>query len=500
MNILKRILAAVLIVSVMLSFSSVASADENSIKTYEYTGGNYLSTYSSNALLEETLTDAWSDFDSVVNVLKYKLKVNDLSVYYEICNLYPEYFYIDSSVKYDCNLLGYINNIYIQYIATKEVCISQSLQLENTVDNILLKMNEIKTDEDKVVFIHDYISTHTTYYSDAFSGDADSVDKYSYNAYGCLVNGVAVCQGMSDSFILLCKKVGIEASLVSSSEMNHAWNLVKLGENYYHLDITWDDSGSEAGIGFDGENFIDVKGFASHKYFLKSDEQMLSLEHYSWEDTFSAADNATYNNYYWDNVYSHIYFIDGFQYFIKNSKLIKRNADTGEEKILYTIANSKFSVDGTNYVWNSKNAVLSYNYSDKFLLMNLSDGVYAYNIVSDEITKVFDYSGNGYIAGIFFENKTLYYDIVSVKNNKLYKLGEGQTEIELPEEQIVYGDLNRSGNVDIADVLEMRKYLCNYGNDIDKTAADVNKDNSVDLIDLLLLYRYLLNYDVTLGG
>ena len=318
MNILKRILAAVLIVSVMLSFSSVASADENSIKTYEYTGGNYLSTYSSNALLEETLTDAWSDFDSVVNVLKYKLKVNDLSVYYEICNLYPEYFYIDSSVKYDCNLLGYINNIYIQYIATKEVCISQSLQLENTVDNILLKMNEIKTDEDKVVFIHDYISTHTTYYSDAFSGDADSVDKYSYNAYGCLVNGVAVCQGMSDSFILLCKKVGIEASLVSSSEMNHAWNLVKLGENYYHLDITWDDSGSEAGIGFDGENFIDVKGFASHKYFLKSDEQMLSLEHYSWEDTFSAADNATYNNYYWDNVYSHIYFIDGFQYFIKN--------------------------------------------------------------------------------------------------------------------------------------------------------------------------------------
>lgn len=60
--------------------------------------------------------------------------------------------------------------------------------------------------------------------------------------------------------------------------------------------------------------------------------------------------------------------------------------------------------------------------------------------------------------------------------------------------------MNRSGNVDIADVLEMRKYLCNYGNDIDKTAADVNKDNSVDLIDLLLLYRYLLNYDVTLGG
>lgn len=500
MSIFKRIIAVLVIVSVLLSFSSVVSAEESQIKTFEYSGEKYLSTVSYNTALEDTLTEAWSNFSSEVSILKYKIKEEDLSVYFQICDLYPEYFYVDSTIKYNCNLWGYINVIYIQYTDKIDVCQTQILQLDNIVDDIISKMNGINTDEDKVVFLHDYISTHTEYDSNAVSDDLDSIDNSSYNAYGCLVKGVAVCQGMSDAFVLLCKKVGVYSSLVSSAEMVHAWNLVKLGDNYYHLDITWDDTGSEVGIGYDGENFLDVKGFASHKYFIKSDEQIISLDHYAWEDTFTASDSDTYNNYYWKDVYSHIYFIKGFQYYIKNSNLIKRNPLTSEESVLYTIKKSSFSVDGANYVWDSKNAVLAYNYSDDFLLMNLSDGVYAYSINSGEITKVFSYSGNGYIGGILFENKTLYYDIISVKGNKLYKLEEGETEIVLPENSVVYGDLNKSGQVDLADVLEFRKYLCNYGNDIDIVAADVNRDNVANILDLLLLYRYLLNYDVILGG
>ena len=387
MSIFKRIIAVLVIVSVILPFSSAVLAEEGKIKTFEYSDEKYLSTVSYSASLEDTLTEAWSNFSSVVNILKYNVKEEDLSVYFQICNLYPEYFYVDSTIKYNCNLWGYINNIYIQYTDTIDVCKNQKLWLDNTVDDIISKMNGINADEDKIVFIHDYISTHTEYDPNAVSGDLDTIDNSSYNAYGCLVKGVAVCQGMSDAFVLLCKKVGVYSSLVSSAEMVHAWNLVKLGENYYHLDITWDDTGSEVGIGYDGENFLDVKGFASHKYFMKSDDQMLSLDHHSWEADFSASDSVTYNNYYWKDVYSHIYFIKGFQYYIKNSSLIKRNPSTGEESVLYTINKGSFSVDGVNYVWNSKNAVLSYNYSDDFLLMNLSDGVYAYSINSGEITK-----------------------------------------------------------------------------------------------------------------
>ena len=497
---LKRIISALLILSVIFSFSSVVSAEESKIKTFEYSDEKYLATVTYNVSLEQTLTTAWSNFASEVNVLSYRIDESDLTVYFQICNLYPEYFYVDSSLEYDCNLWGYVNNIYIKYTDTKEVCKNQQLQLDNAVENILSKMNGITTDEDKVVFIHDYISTHNVYDEDVALNNSDSVDKNSYNAYGCLVKGVSVCQGISDAFVLLCKKVGIESSLVTSSEMSHAWNLVKLGDNYYHLDITWDDSGAEAGIGFDGVNFLDVKGFASHDYFIKSDEQMLSLDYYSWESTASASDGVTYNDYYWNDVYSHIYFIKGFQYYIKNSNLIKRNPSTGEENILYTIEKDKFSVENTIYIWDSKNAVLSYNYSDNFLLMNLADGVYAYSIVSGEITKVFDYTGNGYIGGIFFEDDILYYDVVSVKDNKFYKLEENEVEIILPKSNVVYGDVNKSGAVDLADVLEFRKYLCNYGNEIDEIAADVNQDNSVNLFDLLLLYQYFLNYNVTLGG
>lgn len=29
--------------------------------------------------------------------------------------------------------------------------------------------------------------------------------------------------------------------MVTSSSMNHAWNLIQIDGNYYHVDVTWDD-------------------------------------------------------------------------------------------------------------------------------------------------------------------------------------------------------------------------------------------------------------------
>ena len=174
-------------------------------------------------------------------------------------------------------------------------------------------MNGISNDEDKIVFFHDYISSHNAYDPDGVSGDVEAVDDYSFTAYGTLVKNLSVCQGMSDAFILLCKRVGIDSVLASSEQMVHAWNLVRLNNRYYHLDITWDDSIFNANLDYASSDFLDVKGFVSHNYFMKSDSQMLKLDHYGWNKTKNAIDSSTFNNYYWNDVNSNIYYIKGFR-------------------------------------------------------------------------------------------------------------------------------------------------------------------------------------------
>jgi len=68
-----------------------------------------------------------------------------------------------------------------------------------------------------------------------------------HNAYGALINGKAVCDGFSSAFSLLAEKLGFKCMLAAgnsaysaASYANHAWNIIKIKNKYYHMDITWD--------------------------------------------------------------------------------------------------------------------------------------------------------------------------------------------------------------------------------------------------------------------
>lgn len=104
------------------------------------------------------------------------------------------------------------------------------------------------TDEDKTKTIHDYLATHITYDQSPIA-ENDFKD-ISHTAYGALIDGVAVCDGYSEAYKYLLDKVGIENVLIfgESDEdgnfdgaVNHAWNLIKIEDIYYHYDLTWAD-------------------------------------------------------------------------------------------------------------------------------------------------------------------------------------------------------------------------------------------------------------------
>ena len=62
-----------------------------------------------------------------------------------------------------------------------------------------------------------------------------------FDSYGALVGHVAVCDGISDAFRILCCVEGIECIKVSGIGKTeaHAWNKVKIGDSWYTVDATW---------------------------------------------------------------------------------------------------------------------------------------------------------------------------------------------------------------------------------------------------------------------
>ena len=68
-----------------------------------------------------------------------------------------------------------------------------------------------------------------------------------FHAYGALIEGKSVCQGYAYAFKMLCDKAQIPCWIVTGYYREpHAWNYVWLDEEYYQVDVTWDDTNNRA--------------------------------------------------------------------------------------------------------------------------------------------------------------------------------------------------------------------------------------------------------------
>ena len=76
-------------------------------------------------------------------------------------------------------------------------------------------------------------------------GDA-SVHPEQRWAYESLKTGKAVCNGYAQCLAMLCHFAGFECSYMDGmgNGGRHAWNVIRIGDDYTLVDCTWDDNGS----------------------------------------------------------------------------------------------------------------------------------------------------------------------------------------------------------------------------------------------------------------
>ena len=178
----------------------------------------------------------------------------------------PDIFWIDVNkleltVEYAGNHIscGDNENYYIDGISSENDVISMETKINENVSSIMKELDKLKDDYSKIKKVHDYLCETITY---------DDKASYGHNIYGALVEKKCVCDGYAAAFQFFMNKLGIESIHVVGAgfngisvgwDSNHAWNYVKLNDNWYAVDVTWDDN---------------VQKGTTYEYFLKGSKTM----------------------------------------------------------------------------------------------------------------------------------------------------------------------------------------------------------------------------------
>ncbi len=151
-----------------------------------------------------------------------------------------------------------------KYLFSKDKIKEHRQAMESRVKKLTRQAANLN-EKEKELFIHDFIAENVKY---------DKLKKeYSHEIIGALENGTAVCEGIAKAVKILCDELNIWC-IIALSEANpdkgikyrHAWNVVRIDGQYYHLDATFDNTLSRNNlIRYDYVNLSDKQIFRDHE-------------------------------------------------------------------------------------------------------------------------------------------------------------------------------------------------------------------------------------------
>lgn len=175
------------------------------------------------------------------------------SVFSAVYNDHPSLFWLDTAYSCKCRRNGEVAEIVLQFNKTaKDLDNAKQTFMENA-EKILSDARKLDNDYEKEKFVHNALIDKIAYAKNA---------PMSQSAYSGLVGGKTVCAGYARAFQYLLQQLEIPCYYCTGyAGESHAWNIVKLGDDYYNADVTWDDT--EAG-NYDYFNKTDADYASTH--------------------------------------------------------------------------------------------------------------------------------------------------------------------------------------------------------------------------------------------
>lgn len=347
--------------------------------------------------------------------------------------------------------------------------------------------------------IHDYIALHTRY-------DYTFTNSNMHNSYGALVNGIAVCQGYALAYIDLLREVGVESYFVSSSNLNHGWNVINTESGWYYSDVTWDDPRPNIG---EYTNDGDYMGYCQHDYFMNTKAQ-IEQNHFAVNNTTDdaaksvifgttpiVAAEAHPDSAFWSGIRCGMVRINGTWYYNDSPFYIKQEESPKMPFMKGKICSTPYGTERQPDKVIAENATpfavvdgsLVYG---RFSAQFVTDAIMCYDTATGAARKLADVAGDTMVTeiaagrlnlnnGLYDRGTVVYTDA----NSNLYTIK--------PNQSLDLGDVNTDGRLTIADVTLICRHIMGQAqlSGAALAAADINSDGSVGVADAVLLCQMI---------
>ena len=209
----------------------------------------------------EAIRAGFYGFCDTIDISEYGVSPEELSfLFSSIIKDDPYLFFVDTTMSYSFEPGGRVLTLRPSYkIRGEEVFCAWEL-CRDWVKMMALEAMEYTTDTERALYLHDRICRFAEY-DKALESD---------NLFSFLKSGKATCQAYTLAYIAVLRECGIKASYVASDTIEHIWNCVKIDGEWYHVDLTWDDSAAT------------TPGSVSRRHFLLSDKAAEERGHRDW--------------------------------------------------------------------------------------------------------------------------------------------------------------------------------------------------------------------------
>ncbi len=311
----------------------------------------------------DLVADTMFNMKSVVDLSAYDISTDDaVALFSAIAKYYPAEYSLIANGDFTYKIivspeLDRIMKIRFYYGDDANLSTYQKRvkDLNAEIDALVAQVQGMN-DFEKALYIHDYIVLNCEYdlelldileTNGTLTGELRSER---YTEYSVLVNGTGICGSYALAYRAILNAAGMECLYLSSSQMNHAWNLVKIDGNWYHVDCCWDDP------------VPDTYGRARRTYFLRTDEEIMKLNHYSWSPGQYKATSKKYSEM------PHSYdctqkYENGYWYYTDSGDIVKSDVyGTNTEVIAENIYTNTIAVNNGDVYY--ANGRYIYKYDD----------------------------------------------------------------------------------------------------------------------------------------
>ena len=183
----------------------------------------------------------------------------------------PHIFYIDmDSISTIHSVAGTMVNV--AYLYSPEESRQLGAKLHTILEKMLSRVSG-RTDYEKELSVHDLIAKHVIY-DDAALNNLTKYYSRSNTILGVMLYKTATCGGIASTTKMLLNMLDIKCIVAVGTDcwenVPHAWNIVKIDGQAYHLDVTWDMCVSrEDGLRYDYFNLTDREIRRDHTWDIK---------------------------------------------------------------------------------------------------------------------------------------------------------------------------------------------------------------------------------------